>query len=297
MMSTQSKLILVAGATGTQGGAVVRRLLADGWRVRGLTRDLNKPAARTLQGQGVELAAGDLNDRASLDKALDGVYGVFSVQNYREQGVEGELRQGKALAEAVRQTAVQHFIYSSVGGADRNSGVPHFESKWGVEQHVRSLGLPATILRPVAFMDNYNWSRPMILNGVFNGFGLRPEVKLQLIASEDIGGFAALAFANPSEYIGQALEIAGDELTEPEIAGVFSRVIGRPVKYQPLQSASNQDPENVKMNRWFNEAGYRADIPALRAIYPALLTFEAYLRKNGWEGALPMPIPEATQSW
>src|SRR4051794_32966439 len=145
------KTILVIGVTGQQGSAMARQLLAksaaEGLHVRGLVRDLDKPAAKAFQAQGVELVVGDLDDRASLDKAVKGAYGVYSVQTV--VGLpEVEIQQGNDLADAAKAAGVQHFIYASVGGADRNTGNPHFDSKWKIEEHIRAIGLPATILRP-----------------------------------------------------------------------------------------------------------------------------------------------------
>jgi len=291
-MDKSGKVILVAGATGQQGGATARHLLANGWQVRALTRDPNKPAAQALAQAGAEVVTGDNEDRASLDAALQGVYGVFAVQPFWGIGVEGEARQGKLIAEAAKAANVQHFVYTSVGGAERNTGIPHFESKWQVEQHIRSLDLPATILRPVAFMDNYNWNRAAILNGTFFGLGLRPDKAQQIIAVDDIGTIAAVAFERPEEFVGKAIEIAGDELTEPQIAATFSRVIGRPVQVGQMQWDTPPDPEVTKMGQWFNEKGYEADIAAVRKLYPGLKNLETWLRQNGWENAEPIPQAE-----
>ena len=291
--TNRDKTILVAGITGQQGGAAAKHLLADGWKVRGLSRDVSKPGVQALREAGAEVVQGNMDDRPSLDAAVKGVYGVFSVQNFwlPEVGFEGEIQEGKNLADAAKTAGVQHFVYSSVGGADRNTGIPHFESKWQIEQHVQALGLPATIFRPVGFMDNFNWSRPYILNGVFSSFGLNPARTLQLIAVDDIGGLVALAFAHPQDYLGLALEIAGDELTESLIAETFSRVIGRPVQVVADTSPRSAEPENQKMRKWFNEKGYEADIPALRKRYPALTNLDTWLRRTGWENAQPVPIP------
>src|SRR5215207_204888 len=199
-----NKIIAVTGATGQQGGAVARKLLADGWQVRALTRDTDKPAAHELASLGAELAAGDMANRSELDAAFKGAYGVFSVQNFwlPNVGFEGEVRQGENVADASKAAGVQHLVYSSVGAAHRGMGQKHFESKWLIEQHIQSLDLPYTILRPTAFFDNFNWERAAILNGTFNALGLHPEKERQLIAVEDIGVFVALAFSNPEEYIG-----------------------------------------------------------------------------------------------
>src|SRR6266545_1535071 len=155
------KLIAVAGATGQQGGAVARKLLSEGWKVRALTRDVNKPAAKELAALGAEIVPGDMEVRSELDAAFKGAYGVFSVQNYwlPNVGFEGEIKQGKNVADAAQAANVSHFVYASVGAAHRGMGQKHFDSKWQIEQHIQELGLPYTILRPVAFMDNMNYQR------------------------------------------------------------------------------------------------------------------------------------------
>jgi uncharacterized protein YbjT (DUF2867 family) len=290
------KMIAVTGATGQQGGSVARKLLADGWKVRALTRDVNKPAAQELASLGAEVVPGDMEDRAQLDAAFEGAYGVFSVQNFwlPNVGFEGEIRQGKNVADAAKAASVQHLVYSSVGAAHRGMGQKHFESKWIIEQHIHSLGILYTILRPAFFMENYNWSRAQILNGTFVGMGLRPEKGLQMIAVEDVGVFAALAFANPEEYLGKTIELSGDELTESQIVGTFTKVIGRPVELtMPSGEGGRRSDEEMKaMFNFFNGEAYGADIPALRKLHPELLPLEQYLRKNGWENAEPIPMPE-----
>src|SRR5262245_47105712 len=218
------KVIAVTGATGQQGGAVARKLLADGWKVRALTRDVNKPTAQELASLGAEIVPGDMENSAELNAAFQGAYGVFSVQNFwlPNVGYEGEIRQGKNVADAAKAAGVQHLVYSSVGAAHRGMGQKHFDSKWIIEQYIHTLDVPYTILRPAAFMDNYNWSRAYILNGTFTGTGLRPEKEMQIIAVEDIGVFVALAFANPKEFLGKTIELSGDELTEAQIAATLS---------------------------------------------------------------------------
>src|SRR5215469_15478228 len=142
--------VLVAGATGRQGGAVVRHMLLKGWKLRALTRNPKSYAAQQLADKGVELVQGDLDDPASLERAARGVYGIYSVQDFWTVGARREVQQGKNLAEVAKKVGVEHFVYSSVGGAERNSGITHFETKWAVEKHIRSLGLPTTVFRPAA---------------------------------------------------------------------------------------------------------------------------------------------------
>ncbi len=281
----RNKTILVIGATGNQGGAVARSLRARGWKVRALVRDPAKPAAQRLAKDNIELVQGDLFTAASLENALIGVYGVFSIQTPAEHGPAGEIIQGRLLADAARTAHIQHFIYSSVGGAERASGIPHFESKWQVERHIHTLGLPATIVRPVFFMDNFtNYFGTPIKQEQKLILPLHPQTRLQLIATEDIGNIVALAFEQPESFLGKALEIAGDELTMTEIAEIFSQVMQRTISYVelPMEQMIQRDPENALMMDWFNTQGYQAIVPALRALLPSLLNLETWLHKKGW---------------
>ncbi len=292
-----AKTIAVAGASGLQGGAVARRMLAEGWRVRALTRDPGKPTSQELAGLGAQVVPGDMEQPAQLEAAFKGADAVFSVQNYwlPNVGFEGEVRQGKLVADAARAAGVGHFVYSSVGAAHRGLGQRHFDSKLLIEQHLQASGLPYTILRPVAFMENFNWpwNRPAILSGSLPSFGLRLDKPMQIVAVEDIAAFVALALAQPEKFLGQTIELAGDEQTETQIAQTFSKVIGRPVA---LKTADGDGPppneEMVAVVRFFNGEAYTADIPALRHVHPGLLTLEQYLRKSGWEKAEPMPLPQ-----
>jgi uncharacterized protein YbjT (DUF2867 family) len=298
MAKNEERLIVVTGATGRQGGAVARRLLADGWRVRAVTRDPHKESARALAVLGAEVVRTDLEDRSSLEAAFGGAYGVFAVQDFWTAGFDGEVRQGKAVADVAQAAGISHFVYSSVGGADRQTGLSHFESKWLVEQHIRNLGLPATIVRPVFFMDNFlsDDFRSQIEGGVLR-LALRPDRALQMIAVEDIGGIVALEFARPEESIGQAVEIAGDELTGPQMAEALSRVIGRAVTFvqMPLDELLRASVEYGQMFDWFNSHGYQADIELLRTVYPPLLRFEDWLAKAGWREMFAPALSGAAQ--
>jgi uncharacterized protein YbjT (DUF2867 family) len=283
-MDKSKRTILVTGATGKQGGAVLRHLRKRGFPVRVLTRDPDKPEARSLAGHGTEVVKGDLDDPASLDRALDGIYGVYSVGTYRERGIEGEIRMGAALAEAARRSDIDHFIYSSVGSAARQTGIPHFDSKFQVEEHIRRTGLPYTILRPVFFMENWQAIRGMIEGGTL-AQPLDPARTLQQVAVDDIGAFAALAFEHPGKWLGRAVELAGDELSMTQLAETFGRVLGREVRYQQVpwdQFESNAGREMTIMYRWFNDVGYNADIPELRWEYADLTTLERWLHGNAW---------------
>ena len=287
-MSHSDQTVLVTGATGRQGGAVIRRMLPKGWKLRALTRHPANAAAQDLARQGIEVVQGDLEDPTSLERALRGAYGVYSVQDFWAVGATREVQQGKNLADAAKKASVAHFVYSSVGGAERNSGIDHWQSKWEIENHIRQLGLPATILRPVAFMENYYIDQVEI--SILKGKLLDPiraDKPYQTIAIDDIGAFAALAFERPREFIGLELEIAGSALTNPEAAQVFSRVLGKPVRFRKLPMLLVRlvlGKELYQMFRWFNEAGFQADIPELRRRYPEvhLQTLEEWLRNEGW---------------
>jgi uncharacterized protein YbjT (DUF2867 family) len=287
-MVSSDKTVLVTGATGRQGGAVVRHMLPKGWRLRALTRNTASLPAQELARQGVEVLRGDLEDPSSLQPAVQGAYGVYSVQDFWAVGAKREIQQGMNLADAAKKANVKHFVYNSVGGAERSSGIDHWESKWQIEQHIRRLGLPATVLRPAAFMENYYIDQVEI--GILKGKlrdPIRGDKPYQTIAADDIGAFVALAFERPEEFIGLELEIAGSELTNVEAAQVFSRVLGKPVKFQRLPLALVRlflGKEFYQMFRWFNEAGFKADIAGLRKRYPEvhLQTLEEWLRREGW---------------
>lgn len=284
-----TKTILVTGATGQQGGAVARQLLKQpSLTVRAFTRDPAKPAARVLAQAGAELIQGDLNDPASVKRAVEGAYGVFSVQNFMETGFDGEIRQGKALANAAKAAGVQHFVYSSVVSADRHTGLPHFESKWQIEQHIAESGLSHTILRPAFFMQNwFSYTREPILNGTLP-LPLNPQTPLQQVSVQDIGAFAVLAFQNPPTWQGRTVELAGEELTMLRVAELLTRAVGRPVRYVQVpwdQFRQNAGEEMTKMYRWFNDIGYHVDIPALRKEHPNLATLEKVLSQQDWAHA------------
>jgi len=288
-MSNSDKAVLVTGATGRQGGAVIRHMQPKGWKLRALTRNTNSHAAQTLARQGVELVEGDLEDPTSLQRAARGVYGIYSVQDFWAVGAKREVQQGKKLADVAKKIGVEHLVYSSVGGAERNSGIAPWETKWEVEKYIHSLKMPLTILRPVAFMETYHVLDVEI--GLMKGkltVPIRGDKPLQTIATDDIGAFVALAFERPKEFIGMELEIGGSELTRLQTAEAFSRVLNRPVKLQKIPMFVLKlvlDKEFYKIFRWFNDGGFQANIPELRRKYPEvhLHTLEEWLRQDGWD--------------
>ncbi|WP_405143408.1 NmrA/HSCARG family protein [Sphaerisporangium sp. NBC_01403] len=276
------KTILVTGATGRQGGATAAHLLAGGWPVRALVRDPETPAAQALGRAGAELFTGDLDDHGSLAAATAGTYGVFGVTP-DDDDAEREIRRGHALAEAAAAAGIAHVVFASVGGAERGTGISYWESKWQIEQHIHALSLPATILRPVRFMENHTIPR-LPLGGIVDGVLTHlfdPDVPVQLIAADDIGAFAALAFTRPAAYLGEAIEIAGDELTPLQTVSLISDVLEREITYRQVPVDAVGLGEDAA-RAFANERGlWQADIPALRERHPALLDFATWLKRGG----------------
>lgn len=275
---SQPKTILVTGATGQQGGAVARALIRKGQRVKALTRNPDK--AFDLKTLGVDVVKGDLTDPASLDAALQGVDGVFGVTTFFEGGMEGEVQQGISLANTAAKHQIQHMVFTSVGSADRQTNIPHFETKWKIEQHIKSLNLPATILRPVFFMENFETYFPPTPEGKLI-LPLHPETILHLIAVDDIGEFGATAFLQPDLFLGQAIDLAGDAQTIPEVAVLLTQAKKQSITFQQMPDnlvVEKMGPDMASMFQWFNEVGYAVDIPALQQRYGIPLTsFKSFI--------------------
>jgi uncharacterized protein YbjT (DUF2867 family) len=268
---TTPRTVLVTGATGQQGGAVARALLARGHRVRALTRKPDSDSARQLASAGAEIVSGDLGDAASVAKAASGADTMFLMGNSYERGTEEETRQGIIAADAAKAASVGHLIYSSVGDADKKTGIPHFESKYLVEKHIAGLGIPYTISAPVAFMENIvaPWSIGALSQGT-HAFPMPAKRVLQLVALADIGAFNAALVERREEVFGKRFDFAGDELSGEEQAKILSQAIGRPISYQeiPLAAARQQSEDAALMFEWFDRTGYDTDIVALRRDFP-----------------------------
>lgn len=284
---SNSKTVLVTGATGQQGGATAYELLKNGFKVRAMTRKPDSEKAQALKKAGAEIVAGDLNDAASLEKALKGVWGVFAVQNTWEAGVQGEEEQGKRIAELAKKAGVQHYVYTSVGSAHRNTGIPHFENKWRIEQKVRELKFPShVILRPVFFMENLSspWFKPYIDQGTL-AVGIKPSTSLQMIAVQDIGKYGLLAFQKAAELNGQAIDIAGDALTMPVTAAILTKVIGKTINFYsvPIEEVRKASDDFATMLEWFDRVGYNVDIAGNAKKFGITPTpFEQWAKAQKW---------------
>jgi uncharacterized protein YbjT (DUF2867 family) len=261
---TNERTILVTGATGKQGGAIARALAGKGFKIRAFTRKPESDAAKALAKTGAEIVQGDLDDAASLKNALQGVWGVFSVQNTWEAGVEKEEEQGKRLAKLAREAGVEHFVYTSVGSANRKTGIPHFENKWRVEETVRGLRFPSyVILRPVFFMENL--TSPWFLNGDKIYAALDPATTLQMVAVKDIGEYGARAFIDAAKLNGREIDLAGDAVTMPKAAEILSKGLGKKIEFVrlPIEEVRKNSEDFAIMLEWFERVGYNADIDGL----------------------------------
>ncbi|HEU4994114.1 MAG TPA: NmrA/HSCARG family protein [Gemmatimonadaceae bacterium] len=281
------RVVLVSGSTGKQGGAIARALLDRGWSVRAMTRKPQDEPARQLRELGAEVVAADLDDEASLRSALDNAWGALSLQNSWEGGVAHEEEAGKRFARVAKEMGIQHLVYQSVASAHRRTGIPHFESKWRIEETVRSLEFPSyVIIRPVMFMENL--LVPDTLTGIQNGvyaLAVRPDTKLQSIAVRDIGAYGLLAFESATELNGRAIDIAGDELTGPEMAGILSDVTGHRVQFRqmPIEQVRAFSEDIAKNFEWFDNVGYDVDIEKTSAEYGITPTrFRTWAAQQNW---------------
>lgn len=290
-MKPTQKTVVVVGATGLQGRAVVHHLLRDGRQVRALTRDPNGAQAAALAQAGAQVVRARMEDVGSLAAAAEGAWGLFSVQptvgspgTAPDFTAEDEVTWGVNVAEAARAASIGHFVFTSVAGADRHreEKLPvNLVAKWRIEQHIAALGLPATILRPVSFMENFTGGYAL-RNGNLST-GLAPDVPQQIIAVDDVGAITALAFSRPKEWIGRAVSLAGDELTPVRIASAIGKALGIPLPYVqiPIDAIRALSEDFAYANEWLNERGYRADIPATRRIHPGLTDFRTWLESTG----------------
>ena len=227
--------VLVSGATGQQGGALARVLLDKGHRVRAFVRRPDSPEAKELERLGAELAEGNFEEPSTIEDAAGGMDGVFVVATPFEAGTEAETRHGIAAADAAKAAGVGHLVYSSVANADRDTGIPHFDSKREVEEHIERLGVPYTIVAPVYFMENLlaSWTLPQLKEGRLP-MALPSSRPLQQIALSDIVTFTRVVLENRAEFAGRRVDIASDELAGEEAAKVLTRVTGHEIHYVEL---------------------------------------------------------------
>ena len=290
--------VLVTGATGKQGGHLVRELLARGHSIRALTRKPESAGAAALAARGVTIVTGDFEDQGSLERAARGVDTVFAMSTPFESGAKTETREGINIVRAVSAAGVgvSHLVYSSVAGADRATGIPHFDSKFEVEQAIRRSGVPFTIVAPVFFMENFlaDWMAAGIAKGSI-AMALPATRRLQQIAVADIAQFTALVIERRGSFLGQRIDIASDEVTSATVAAAISAASGRRIEYAalPIDAVRQQNEDLARMFEWFDRVGYDADVVGLRLLYPEVdwHRFSNWAREQDWSAIAVLATP------
>jgi uncharacterized protein YbjT (DUF2867 family) len=303
------KLIAVVGATGAQGGGLVRALARDGtFAIRALTRDVTSDKAQALATLGASVVEADLDDIESLKRAFDGAYGAFCLTNYWEHfSPERELTQARAQARAAKHAGLQHVIWSTLEDTRRwvplgdnrmptllgKYKVPHFDAKGEANAEFTSLGVPTTL-----FHTSFYWE-----NLIYFGAGPKkgPDGKLAItmpmadkklpgIAVEDIGKCALGLFKRGSEFIGKTVGVAGEHLTGAQMAAALTQALGQEVRYnavQPDEYAKFGFPGADDLANMFQfKRDFQSDYIGMRslafsrALNPELQTFEVWLAQN-----------------
>jgi uncharacterized protein YbjT (DUF2867 family) len=275
-----SRTILVTGATGQQGGSLAKLLLQKKHKVYALTRgrDAQSSAAQDLVNKGAKIVKGDLDDPDSIRHAVKDIESIFLMGTPFEGGTEGETRRGKLVADIAKENKVDHLVYSSVVNADKNTGIPHFESKYKVEQHIKNLRIPYTIIGPTSFMENLFSARLGLQQGQL-ALPLSPSTILQQIAVQNIAEFSALVIESPKRFLGKRIDIASDEVTGEQAAEILSNVLEYKIKYTPIP-APNEDL--ARMFEWYEKLGTGIDITSLHQEYPTVnwLSFKDWARSK-----------------
>lgn len=283
-----SNRVLVTGATGQQGGAVARLLLNRGYQVHALTRKPDSRSAQDLRSRGAIVTAGDFDRLDTLESAMHAVDTVFAMGTPYEAGVDTETRQGFALVDAARAAGVKYLVYTSVASANRNTGIPHFDSKYKVEQHLATSGIPHSVLAPVYFRENVlgPWMLPGLKEGRY-AMALPPGRRLQQVGLGEIAGLACLMLEHPERFRGRRIDIAADDLPGEQVAAILTRVTGHAIRYHevPVEQARKIGGEDfVRMYEWFNKVGYTVEIDSLRREYPDVpwKTYEQWAKEQDW---------------
>lgn len=282
-----NRRILVTGATGQQGGAVVDALLNGGYDVSAMTRNPDSEKVKALAARGVDIVTGDMDDRESLTEAFRGFDSVFLMGTPYEAGVERETAQGFNAVDAAREAGISHLVYTSVADADRNTGVPHFDSKQRVEDHLKESGVPYTIIAPAYFFDNAlsPFSLPGLQDGAF-ALAMPADRSLQGVSVKNIGELAALAFEIPDRFFGKRINLAGDDLNGSGYAEAISSASGRSIGYfeVPMEQIREMSEDWALMYEWFISTGYSADIEGLKSEYPEVAweSFSEWAGRQDW---------------
>jgi len=281
-------VVVVVGATGKQGGAVAKNLLERGHEVRALTRNPDSVKARELASAGATIVHASLEDTAALTKALAGATSLFAVTTPLG-GMAAETQQGVSAANAAKAAGV-HLLFNSVGSANGKTGIPHFESKFAVEEHIARIGVRATILAPVYFMENLYFGKEQLAKGIY-AVPVPSTRKLAQVAVADIGAVAVRVLENESRFVGKRFDLASDELTGDEAVAILSEVTGRPfIYYQvPLDAIRQRmGDDGARMYEWFDRVGYTFDRAELHREFPdvAFHSFGSWAKTQDWKALL-----------
>lgn len=288
-LTQNGRTVLVLGATGKQGGAVAAALNAGGWSVRALVRNPYSDAAKALASGGMEVFRGDLSDSAALRAAMMGVHGVFSMQPNSGSAGSGvtnadEVRFGKTVADIAVETGVRHLVYTSAGIISKGrTGLENLDCKIEIEDHIRSLDVKSTIIRPATFMDLFVLPGMGLDHGNFSFF-LYPDQSVQVIAVEDIGKIVATIFEDIDRFADRTIDIAGDELTGLDLQEVLSEAAGRPIIYNRFSDALLESNAFLGSNaKLFDEgrAAGNADIAAVRREFGDVSSLREWLAGAG----------------
>ncbi len=293
----RQRTYFVAGATGRQGGALARQLLAYGQRVRIYTRNPGGPEARLLQRLGADLCSGGFEDAGPLERAMRGCDGAFAMASFTQGGVEAEVKGGRALVDAARRAGVPHLVYSSMAGADKLTGVPHMDSKVRIESYLGHAGVPYTIVAPVFFMENWLTIAPAAVARGRITYPLPAGRALQMVTVDDVAAFARRILDRPTGFENRRIEIAGDALSMETLARTLSAVLRRELPYEavPLQAVWARSEALGRLCAWLDGEGTRVDIERLRRRHPevAFTRFEVWARRQDWDALLATPAARA----
>jgi uncharacterized protein YbjT (DUF2867 family) len=282
---TADDLIVVTGATGRQGGAVARHLLADGWRVRALTRSPGSPAAQGLATHGVEVIRADLGDVEALARAFAEARGVFSVQNAMIAGEEGEVAQGRNVATAAARAGVSHLVQGSAGPGTPGTGVAAWDGKVGLAAYARGLGLPLTVLRPMAFMELMTDKDlyPPVAMWYLMPRTVGEDRPLPWLSADDLGAIAARAFADPATFVGLDVGLAADVRTIAQCRASWRAVTGRDPRRLPMPVWLFErfvGCDLMRMWRWLAVHEVVANVDRTRSLLPTAATVDGFLRRR-----------------
>ena len=291
--------VVICGATGHQGGAVVRHALKrSNWQITVFSRNPDSEKARLLKEQGVTVKKADLDDKKSLIDAFkdsDYAFGVTQPwsPDYRKCYPNKEVEQGKNIVDACLETGVRHLVMSSAAHMEEGrTGIPHVDSKLDVEEYTRNSGISHTFLRPAQFMDNVGAPFFPVKKGSIRGF-VDGDVRVPYVATDDIGAFAALIMDDPERFRSQGLDLVGDFISGNELCETMGRIRGgERFKYKSIPKLLMRifAREFYTMRIAFEEFGrppYRDDVNDLikecRNLYPELMTMEKHLLSRGFD--------------